>query len=493
LSRGHRGPARKSGRRPPAERSWAAAGAEGGRSWTPSLLGTVLVLTLLEGTYLWFITHGTFRLIAPEDWVTLSTAFDSLGEHLLRGSSAVDPNAIGWEAFPGDGRTVTYFGPFPALVRIAFTAMVPAWSGKLARLSCFLAASLSLLAVAAIAREALAQNKACPARLVPVLFYGTLVGFGLATPLLLLASMAAVYHEAIWWGLCWNWYGMVLLVRYPASGVRTRHVGLLGLMAGLAMLSRITFAIPLLLGLAFWTVSLVRERPRVWPQLALGLVPLALLAGFQLWYNHDRFGNPLRFVRWDGYAANTPERQRHGTFDLARVPQEFRDYVLPLGDNVGPRYPWVKPRSLVYPPGGLLSTNEGEVVTALLLTSPWLLLTASIGAAFAALRRDARSLLLVGLFVPETVLLLSYYFVTQRYATELLPLLLAGHVAFLRGVGGSSREAWPAALAMAVLLPLSMFGTAVTTAAWTLGQNGVPQEFRDRLARTFLPPALPAP
>jgi hypothetical protein len=94
-------------------------------SGTRSMLGMLLILALLELVYLWLITHGTFRLITSEDLVTLSTAYDSLGQNLLQCSSAVDRNSIGWGAFPSKGRTVMYFGPFPAFVRIAFSVLVP--------------------------------------------------------------------------------------------------------------------------------------------------------------------------------------------------------------------------------------------------------------------------------------------------------------------------------------------------------------------------------
>ena len=90
------------------------------------------------------------------------------------------------------------------IVRIAISALMPAWTGKLARLSCFLAASFSLFIVAAIARRELGENTACPDGLKSVLFTATVLGFGLASPLLLLASMVAIYHEAIWWGLLWG-------------------------------------------------------------------------------------------------------------------------------------------------------------------------------------------------------------------------------------------------------------------------------------------------
>jgi 4-amino-4-deoxy-L-arabinose transferase-like glycosyltransferase len=450
-----------------------------------SALGVLLAFAFLELVYLWLITHGTFQLIASEDPVTLSTAYDSLGQHLLQGSSAVDRNSIGWEAFPSKGRTVMYFGPFPAFVRIAISALVPGWSGRLARLSCFLAASLSLFVVAAIARRELVENTTCPVRLKAALLYGTILGFGLASPLFLHASMAAIYHEAIWWGLFWNLFGLWLLFRVRLSGIKTRHVALLGVATGFAMLSRITFALPLFLGLAYWSFTILRERPRALPMVVRSLIPFALMVSFQVWYNYDRFDQFFVMVDWKNYALNTPEREQNGTFNAVRTVPAFRAYVLPYSDNVNASYPWLLPRRLRSQSGGLFSTSQDEFLTALLLTCPWLLLTASIGAAGAVTDREAHSVLLLLFFLLEALLVLSYYWVTQRYILEFVPLLLAGHVLFLRWVGRSKRTAAVITTALVVLLPLCAFTTEITTFAWSLSQQGIPRQFRERLLENF--------
>jgi hypothetical protein len=436
------------------------------------------------------MTHGSFQFVATEHPLNLSTAYDSLGQHLLQGSSEVDRVSIGWEALPSHGRWVMYFGPFPAFVRIAISSLVPSWTGQLARLSCLLAASMSLFVIALIAHKELAENTACPARLKPVLFYATTLGFGVASPLFQLASLVAIYHEAIWWGLLWGLCGVYLLFRVPPAHIKTRHIALLGLAAGLAMLSRITFALPLLLGLVYWSCVVLRQRPRGWSMVVRGLIPLMLLVGFQLWYNYDRFGKFIEAVDWNNYVFNTPARQQGGTFNPARVVQEFRDYFLPSQDNVISRYPWVVPHRLIYKPGELFSTNNNEFVTALPLTSAWLVFTALIGSVAAMRRRDAHSLLLLLFFLIEALTLLSYYFVTQRYMVEFVPVLLAGHVLFLRAIGRTKR-ARPATVALLVLLPICIFTTVITTFAWTLGQEGVPREFRVSLIRSFFAPLVP--
>jgi 4-amino-4-deoxy-L-arabinose transferase-like glycosyltransferase len=459
----------------------------GDRSGFVPAVVTVLVLAVLELVYLWLITHGTFQLIASEDLITLSSAYDSLGQHLLQGSSAVDRNSIAWEALPSKGRTVMYFGPFPALVRIAISALVPGWNGKLARLSCFLAATLSLFVLAAIARSALAENKICPARLKPVLFCVTVLGFGLASPLFLLGSMVAIYHEAIWWGLFWNLCGIALLFRVPHSRVSARHVALLGVAAGFAMLSRATFAIPLLLGLVYWSAAVLRRSSRSWSTLAAALTPFMLLVAFQLWYNYDRFGRFFIVVDWENYALNTPEREQGGTFNPDRAVREFRDYILPNRDNIIRGYPWLIPRRL-NGAGQLFSTNQDEFMTALLLTCPWLLLTACIGAGSVVRQREAHAVLLLLFFLLEALLVLSYYFVTQRYILEFVPLLLAGHILFLRSVGGAKRTATLATLGLAVLLPICAFSTMMNTFAWSLSQQGIPRQFREHLLQTVFSP-----
>jgi hypothetical protein len=455
-----------------------------------STLKMFLVQLLLMIVYLWLMTHGTFQLVASEHPLNLSTAYDSLGQHLLQGSSEVDRASIGWEGLPSRGRSVMYFGPFPAVVRIILSAFAPSWSGRLARLSSFLAAAMSLFVIALLAHKELADNTACPARVKAVLFYATMLGFGVASPMFMLASLVAIYHEAIWWGLFWGLCGLYLLFRVPPANIKTRHIALLGMAAGLAMLSRITFALPLFLGLVYWSCIVLRKQPRGWSMVARGLFPLMFLVAFQLWYNYDRFGQFIVAVDWNNYVFNTPARQQGGTFNPARVLREFRDYFVPHLDNVNAKYPWVLPHRLVYKPGELFSTNDNEFLTALPLTSAWVLLTALIGSAGAIRRRDAGSVLLLLFFLIEALTVLSYYFVTQRYMLEFVPLLLAGHVLFLRGIGRIKRTQ-PATVALLVLLPICIYTTGITTFAWTLSQEGVPREFRVSLIRSFFAPLVP--
>jgi hypothetical protein len=88
-------------------------------------------------------------------------------------------------------------------------------------------------------------------------------------------------------------------------------------------------------------------------------------------------------------------------------------------------------------------------------------------------------------FLLEALLVLSYYWVTQRYILEFVPLLLARHELFLRRIGRSKRTAAVITTALVVLLPICAFTTEITTFAWSLSQQGIPRQFRERLLENF--------
>ena len=91
------------------------------------LTGTVVVVVHFQ-----LITRGSGQLF---DFELLGAAFDALATALLRGSTEVDSHAIRWEGMKIEGRTYMYFGPWPALLRIALAWLEPILSGPWSRLS----------------------------------------------------------------------------------------------------------------------------------------------------------------------------------------------------------------------------------------------------------------------------------------------------------------------------------------------------------------------
>src|SRR5271163_1399615 len=73
------------------------------------------LLVLIAVYYLFLLSNGTFELFAPE---MFGRVFDNMLVHLLHGEFTVDASVIDYEAFTRNGKTYSYFGIFPALLRL---------------------------------------------------------------------------------------------------------------------------------------------------------------------------------------------------------------------------------------------------------------------------------------------------------------------------------------------------------------------------------------
>src|SRR5215831_21312915 len=104
----------------------------------PTGLATLLFIIVLY--YCFLLSNGTFQLFAPE---MFGTVFANMVKHLLKGQFDIDPEAINSEfyseAFVLDGKAYTYFGIFPALLRVAALPFIDIATVQLAKLSCLTA------------------------------------------------------------------------------------------------------------------------------------------------------------------------------------------------------------------------------------------------------------------------------------------------------------------------------------------------------------------
>src|SRR5690348_9369522 len=127
--------------------------------WLLALLPAVALyyaVLLLIGTG---IATGKVGLFAPVD---NGLAFNSMLEHMLRGSFDVDPAAITYEGMVRDGRTYAYFGVFVALLRLPFSLVGDLSSTDFTVLSCLLAAIVNagfMLASIAVVWRALPASR----------------------------------------------------------------------------------------------------------------------------------------------------------------------------------------------------------------------------------------------------------------------------------------------------------------------------------------------
>ena len=448
------------------------------------------------------VTYWDFQLLASEDW---SGAYDSLAEHLVRGEATVDEASIGWEGIRVGDRVAIYFGPLPALLRIPVRVLWPGRDGMWGRLSVLTASLVSCIALSALFGRGLRKSNRMIAMarardLIPVT-----LGVAFGSPVLFIASSANIYHEAIAWGLAGAcsclFFAVCLLEDEFTSSV---HLVALSCASGMTFLARVTFGAPWLLFLAFcWADSALRwhsssrtpqrveSRARRSLTHSPALLPALASVALYLWYNQARFGSPWTFVSYQGFYLDPASF--HGTLDLARIPDALHNYFVPGREALKLHLPVLTPTVATYwLPDRFWSWREPTV--ALLLASPWLVFGGFLGVA-GRLRAhpEKRELALLIALLSQWVVVLSYYFVTQRFSAELLPLLALGTYWFLRNDPPKRASFWTSRLMRNALIAGSILATLSSSLYWVANFNGgTPREARDRIRRVFTPrPFLP--
>ncbi len=435
------------------------------------------------------VTRGSGVLTVPE---TRGNVYDSMAERLPAGDASVDRFTITWEGFQRGGRMYTYFGPLPGFLRMLPNAVVPRMRGRWSRSSVLLASLLSVLAMGVAARDALARTSALSPRARNRMLALCLTGAAIGSPIAFLASSATIYHEAISWGLCGGLWGAVACLRLARNPASIESWLLLSSAYAVALLSRVTFALPLALGGAFFAVdAAVRRRRGHGPGLPVGWLVLAATpafaaTAFQLWYDQARFGSPW-IVMDSAYTFYIRPDRFGGVFNLRRLPDCLNAYWGPAG-RISAEPPFVEFQTVRYSNPRIFFGWRDQTFS-LTVASAWMTVAAALGA-FVALHRDGRRPYgTVGaLFVPQAVLISCYYFVTHRFGAEYLPLLTVLLAAYLASplVGGSVGRFLP------VFVLLSAITTLAGTVQWNVVFNGdASEDDKARLARLFLrPPAL---
>ncbi len=392
-------------------------------------------MALLLSALIWIIaTTGGNQIFVKE---VLGDAFDSQAEHLLRGDADVDGEAIRWEAMLVNGKTRTYFGPFPALLRIPLNLIYPAGRGTWSRISGFLAGDLALFAFAGLISSAL-RTSSLSSRARNWLGGACLVGFVFATPFLFLLGNLSIYSEAIIWALAWSLAALFFAWRSQTLTGRALTISLLGfsISAACALLSRVTFGAPLVLIAPVLAMRLPRTN-RLLDFTALW-VPLGAAVVFHVLLNYAKFGS-LTGASYDFYinSAHREFARQHGIFDLRRVPYSFADYfnVAFPSFHLRPPLLTVDRHHISYPE--LFSLPLSETFVSLPWCSGWLVTAAimGIGCLFWRTRGDYFVRWIAAALFAEFVCVLSYFALAERYTADLCPFLLFCLVVFLSAGG----------------------------------------------------------
>jgi hypothetical protein len=431
---------------------------------------------LLLSVLLWvFATTGGRQIFVKE---VLGGAYDSQAEHFLRGNVDVDTEAIGHEAMIVNGKTRMYFGPFPALLRIPLNLVYPAGHGKWSRLSGFCAGVVALFAFAGLVGTALCSSH-LSLRARNWLGNACVIGFALASPLLLLLGNLSIYNEAIIWGLALSLAALLFALRSRQAEGNALTRALLGfsLCAGCALLSRVTFGAPFILIAPILALGLRREI-RLTNIIAL-VLPFGAAFIFYLWLSYAKFGS-LTGVNFDYYINPVHSEFAHkfGVFSPRRIPCSFADYFSVRFPSFQREPPFVGADRHSYDYPSLYSNDFSEVFLPLPWCSPWLLFGALMGITCLIGRNG------VNIFERGTALalfaqflfILSFFLLAQRYAADLYPFLIFCLLMFLR----SGREAllrWRHV--MIGLIAISVVVNSLATVSWLVNADqNVPPETR---------------
>jgi hypothetical protein len=261
----------------------------------------------------------------------------------------------------------------------------------------------------------------------------------------------------------------------------------------LTLLSRITFGVSVVIAAPLVLLLMGSEGVRkLLPSGGVALRRLALLApvyaalAVGAWYNYARFGSPVKFFDYQGFYVKT--RDIGGEFNILRIFDALNNYMGLSLRHFMSEAPFVKMATVRYARPDLFVQGWVEETIPYSLASPWLVVLAGLGLWY--VRGLERRALFIGyaicLFI-QALLILSFYFVTQRYSSELLPLLCFLSVPWLLHTGGSR---WIVGV-LGVLVVFSSYTTVAATLDWNMVYNGDASPAYKRLLRSVFVPVQP--
>jgi hypothetical protein len=363
--------------------------------------------------------------------------YDLQARAMFHGHLALANGALGIEGFVHDGRTYTYFGLFPSIIRMPILLVTSSLDGRLTApymllswLLTGLFVSLLLWRVRYLVRGDTAMGRAEATGsgiLIAAIMGGTIW--------MLLASTPYVFNEDITWSICLTTgsiFALLGVIERPSWG-RVIASGVLILCANLDR-STTGWACVVGAGLiaAWFLLGLGGQDNRRWflPVLAAGLIPLVIgcavnYGKFGVWFgvsNTEQVWTHVNAYRRKFLAAN------HGAEEgTVFVPTNIATYFRPAGLSLSRVSPFVT--LPVSPPtalNGVLfdrryrTASLPDSTPLLFLLSIWGLVTAFRPKAIAKVART-RLLLLASGSAGAALMLWGY--ISPRYLGDFVPFL----------------------------------------------------------------------
>jgi hypothetical protein len=477
-----------------------AAGTSGGATVTHRRPPRAFVLAGVAGSvfaavlFALLLSSGSPAVLVHDQY---GNFYDAQARALLAGHLDVPARALYLEGFRIHGKTYTYFGLWPAVLRMPVLALAPGLAGRLTRSSMLLGFGVFLTGVVALhgrIRTLLAPERPYGAGSLAFAVAVPLVA-GCGTAAVFLASRAWVYHEAILWGIAWSVVAYERLIAFTRRPTAFRLVGV-GVATAAALASRVSLGFGVVGALLLVAIGIaVRPTPglgrrwqrrvgafapgeavdgRRWlaPVLLALLVPVALYAGV----NRARFGT-LFSVPWQRQVLFLVQphtahalRANGGTyFGIQFAPTTLLQYLRPDALGRSAVFPWVtfpRFRPTVVSDAVIDMLDHTSSVPSSMPALLALTVLAYAGAFRTRLAGTGRAAALraplLGALGAIT-LVTTIAFVAERYLGDFVPLLVLGgvvgaYVLWARlGAARSTRRrvAWRAGAALLAVLALT--------------------------------------
>lgn len=416
-----------------------------------ALVGTAVAFV----PYAWVLTTewngrpSLFRTAYPDGWQ--SNFYDIQARAILHGHLSLPKGAIGLEAFVHDGRQFTYFGVFPALIRIPFLLFTHSLDGRLTAPSMLAAwmvtALFSSLLVWRVRGLLVGDSALSMGEAVSLgVFQATILA---GTVLIFLASNPFVFSEDLAWSVALTIGALFALIGVLERPGWSRIVFAFALVLG-ANLNRAptgyACVIGAVLGAGWLAMGRAGEENRRWwsAVLAVGLIPLAIACAINWVKFGVLFGLPTADQLIVKYGFTRSGNQFTPSFLFSTV----WAYFWPGALRFQAGFPFVTLPTLA--PTGIGATLfHSEPTASLPASTPLLFLSACWGvvAAFVARPFGRRGPIRVALLAAAsaTSAVLIFGWIVDRFLGDFLPVLvLAGAVGLIdvwRRLRGRRRSA----------------------------------------------------
>ncbi len=308
---------------------------------------SVAAVLMVAIPYIWVSWDLWRGSIDPFRRIASGSVYDVQARAIMHGHLALPPGSIGLEAFLRGGRTYTYFGVFPSLIRIPVLLITHSLDGRLASASIVLAwlvtaafASLLLWRIRTVVRGDAPLGWAESAS------YGILLASVLTgSVLLFLASEPNIYSEDLAWSIalcCGSLFALLGVLERP-SWDRVVASGVLVLLTNLNRATTGYACVIATLAIAGW-LALGRGGPeqRRWalPMLVAGVVAMIAGCAVDLAKFNLLFGVPAsEQLVYRAFKLGLINKGHY--FSLRFIPSTLQAYAAPGGLGVSSVFPFL--------------------------------------------------------------------------------------------------------------------------------------------------------